>query len=102
MIPRPLVPIWTRPNRLGSRVTTKPKLKLPGVHVRRYSARSAPCVNILLVEDSQDDCDLALRALRRERLVNNIFIVRDGEEALSFLFCAGAYADRTFDQPPKL
>ena len=59
-------------------------------------------VDILLVEDNQDDCELALRALRRERLVNNIFIVRDGEQALSFLFCAGAYADRTFDQPPKL
>ena len=59
-------------------------------------------VDILLVEDNQDDCDLALRALRRERLVNNIFIVRDGEEALNFLFCSGAYAERTFDQPPKL
>src|ERR1700747_1294381 len=59
-------------------------------------------VDILLVEDNQDDWDRALRALRRERLVNNIFIVRDGEEALNFLFCSGAYADRTFHQPPKL
>lgn len=59
-------------------------------------------VDILLVEDNPDDCELALRALRRERLVNNIFIVRDGEQALSFLFCSGGYADRTFDHPPKL
>jgi CheY-like chemotaxis protein len=59
-------------------------------------------VDILLVEDNQDDCELALRALRREPLANNIFIVRDGEQALNFLFCAGAYADRTFDHPPKL
>ena len=59
-------------------------------------------VDILLVEDNQDDCELALRALRRERLANNIFIVRDGEQALNFLFCSGVYADRTFDHPPKL
>ncbi len=39
-------------------------------------------VDILLVEDSQDDMDLALHALRRENLANNIFVVRDGEQAL--------------------
>ncbi len=44
-------------------------------------------VDILLVEDSQDDMDLALHALRRENLANNIFVVRDGEQALDFLFC---------------
>jgi CheY-like chemotaxis protein len=59
-------------------------------------------VDILLVEDSQEDCELALRALRRERLANNIFIVRDGEQALNFLFCTGAYADRAPEDPPKL
>ena len=59
-------------------------------------------VEILLVEDNPDDCELALRALRRERLVNNIFIVRDGEQALQFLFCSGVHADRSFDHPPKL
>src|SRR5438876_8343878 len=41
-------------------------------------------VDILLVEDSQDDMDLALHALRRENLANNIFVVRDGEQALDF------------------
>ena len=59
-------------------------------------------VEILLVEDSQDDIDLTLHALRRERLANNIFVVRDGEEALDFLFCSGEYTDRSFDRPPKL
>jgi two-component system response regulator len=58
--------------------------------------------DILLVEDSQDDADLAIHALRRENLANNIFIVRDGEEALDFLFCRGAFAERSFDVPPKL
>jgi two-component system, response regulator len=59
-------------------------------------------VDILLVEDSQDDVDLALHALRQGKLVNSIFVVRDGEEALDFLFCRGAYAERSFDHPPKL
>jgi two-component system response regulator len=59
-------------------------------------------VDILLVEDNQDDMDLALHALRREKLANSIFVVRDGEEALDFLFCRGQFADRGFDHPPKL
>jgi two-component system, response regulator len=59
-------------------------------------------VDILLVEDNQDDCDLALRVLRRERLVNNVFVVRDGEQALNFLFCSGPYAERRFEDIPKL
>ena len=59
-------------------------------------------VDILLVEDSQDDADLALHALRREKLANRLYHVRDGEEALEFLFCSGAFAHRSFDHPPKL
>src|ERR1700731_2534586 len=59
-------------------------------------------LNILLVEDNQDDMDLALHALRREKLANLIFVARDGEEALDFLFCRGAFAQRSFDHPPKL
>jgi two-component system response regulator len=59
-------------------------------------------LDILLVEDNQDDMDLALHALRREKLANLIFVARDGEEALDFLFCRGAFAQRLFDQPPKL
>jgi CheY-like chemotaxis protein len=59
-------------------------------------------LDILLAEDSQDDVDLALHTLRREKLANNIFVARDGEEALDFLFCRGAFTHRSFDQPPKL
>lgn len=58
--------------------------------------------DILLVEDSPDDAELALHALRREHLANNIFVVRDGEEALDFIFCRGPFAERSFEQPPKL
>jgi CheY-like chemotaxis protein len=59
-------------------------------------------IDILLVEDNPDDMELALHALRRENLANKIFVVRDGEEALDFLFCREAYAHRSMDQPPKL
>jgi two-component system, response regulator len=59
-------------------------------------------VDILLVEDNRDDMDLALHALRRERLANSIFVARDGEEALDFLFCRGAFKERSFEHPPKL
>ena len=58
--------------------------------------------DILLVEDSGDDAELAIHALRREHLANNIFIARDGEEALDFLFCRGPYSARSFERPPKL
>jgi two-component system, response regulator len=59
-------------------------------------------LDILLVEDNQDDVDLALHALRREKLANNILVVRDGEEALDCLFCRGDFQHRSFDHPPKL
>jgi two-component system response regulator len=59
-------------------------------------------LDILLVEDNQDDMDLALHALKRENLANHIFVARDGEEALDFLFCRGTFAGRSFDHPPKL
>jgi CheY-like chemotaxis protein len=59
-------------------------------------------VDILLVEDDPNDRDLALHALRRENLANKIFVARDGEEALDFLFCRGAFAQRSIDHPPKI
>jgi CheY-like chemotaxis protein len=59
-------------------------------------------LDILLVEDNQNDMDLALHALRREKLANNIYIARDGEEALDFIFCRGAFTHRSFERPPKL
>jgi two-component system response regulator len=59
-------------------------------------------LDILLVEDNQDDMDLALHALQRAKVANRIFVVRDGEEALDFLFCRGEYEERSFVHPPKL
>jgi len=59
-------------------------------------------IEILLVEDNEDDVELTLHALRHEHLANNIQVVRDGEEALDFLFCTGPYSNRSFEEPPRL
>jgi len=59
-------------------------------------------VEILLVEDNSSDAELALHALRKSKLANQIHLVRDGEEALDFLFCRGAFSSRTFDHAPRL
>lgn len=48
-------------------------------------------VDILLVEDNPDDEFLAMRAFKKHRITNKIHVVRDGEEALDFLFCRGQY-----------
>lgn len=51
-------------------------------------------VDVLLVEDSSNDAELIFRALSNLRLVNKIFLVKDGEEALEFIFRTGRYAER--------
>ena len=57
---------------------------------------------ILLVEDNPDDEALTLRALKKNNIENNIFVVRDGVQALDFLFCTNAYADRDPHDLPQL
>jgi CheY-like chemotaxis protein len=57
---------------------------------------------ILLVEDSRDDLDMTLRALRRANMANHIQIARDGAEALDFIFCEGAHVTRKIENMPKL
>ena len=59
-------------------------------------------VTILLVEDNADDEILTLRALRENNIENEVFVVRDGEEALDFLFCRNAYAKRDPHDLPGL
>ena len=59
-------------------------------------------IDILLVEDDAADIELTQRAFKADGLANHIEVVRDGDEALDFLFCRGAYAYRCFDKPPRL
>ncbi len=49
-------------------------------------------VNILLVEDNSDHAELTLRALKDGNMLNGVFWVKDGAEALEFLFHSGRYA----------
>lgn len=59
-------------------------------------------VEILLVEDNPADAELTQRALRRNRVRNDIHWVQDGAEALDFLFSEGAYASRAGMAAPRL
>ena len=57
---------------------------------------------ILLVEDNPDDADLTLRALRKRRVADRIAWVKDGAEALDFLFAQGVHSGRASAPPPAL
>lgn len=59
-------------------------------------------VEILLVEDTEADAELAIRALRKRGLANHLVWVKDGAEALDFLFCNGEYAQRSVESQPKV
>ena len=54
---------------------------------------------ILLVEDNPDDEILAVRVLTQEKVINHTMVVRDGQEALDYLFYEGAFSDRTLGNP---
>jgi Response regulator containing a CheY-like receiver domain and a GGDEF domain len=59
-------------------------------------------IEILLVEDDPLDMEMTLRALRSEQVNNRILVVRDGEEALDFLFSRGAYKGAVRERQPGL
>lgn len=61
-----------------------------------------PTMTILLVEDNPDDVDLTLRALKKNNITNDVAVVRDGAEALEYLFTEGQYAGREPDDAPML
>lgn len=59
-------------------------------------------IEILFVEDSIDDALLTIRALEKSGFTNKLFHVKDGAEALDFLYCRGPYAKRECKGKPKL
>ncbi len=59
-------------------------------------------VEILLVEDNPRDAELTMRALKKHSLANHLVHVRDGHEALEWLFATGQYADRDINASPKV
>jgi len=60
---------------------------------------SESLVDILLVEDNPSDAELALRSLKKHNVTNRIIWVKDGEEALDFLFHRGTYAESDLSLP---
>lgn len=59
-------------------------------------------VDILLVEDNPQDAEMAIRALKKNNLANHLIHVKDGEEALDFIFARGAFSDRKGKSNPKV
>lgn len=57
---------------------------------------------VLLVEDNQEDAVLTLRALKKNNVENKVYVVRDGPEALDFLFCNNKFARRDPEDMPQL
>lgn len=59
-------------------------------------------IEILLVEDNMYDAELTIRAFKKINLANNLHHVKDGEEALDFLFARGMYAGKQTASKPKV
>ncbi|MEO6220044.1 MAG: response regulator [Ginsengibacter sp.] len=59
-------------------------------------------IEIVLVEDNPDDAELTIRALKKGNISNKLIHLKDGAEALEFLFCTGQYADRSNSIKPKI
>lgn len=57
---------------------------------------------ILLIEDNEDDVELTKRAFHKQKIVNSMVIVTDGEEAIDFLHCKGKFIDRDIYQIPTV
>lgn len=57
---------------------------------------------MLVVEDNPDHLELTLATLEQSELAHHIVVARDGQEALDYLFCKGAFCDRNPDEQPEL
>ncbi|MDP4285315.1 MAG: response regulator [Bacteroidota bacterium] len=59
-------------------------------------------INILLVEDNEYDAEMTIRTLKKNSLDNNLLHLRNGAEALDFIFAKGAYSERHIENTPKV
>ena len=59
-------------------------------------------IEILLVEDNPNDVELTLRALKKNNLTNRVHVVKDGAEALEYIFANGPYAYRKIEDHPRV
>ena len=58
-------------------------------------------VQILLVEDNETDAELCIHALKKENLANDLIWLKDGAEALDFIYCRGMYSERNLGDNPN-
>jgi len=65
-------------------------------------ANSDGRVDILMVEDNANDEALTLHELAKYQLTNRVQVVRDGQEALEYIFCTGRYATRDIKDQPNV
>lgn len=80
------------------------------LHCQKYSYRidkkqimkELEEVEILIVEDNENDAEMALRALKKNNLTNHVLVVPDGEEALDFIFARGKYEYRKDYKRPRM
>lgn len=59
-------------------------------------------IEILLIEDNPNDAELTIRALKEKNLANKLVHLKDGAEALEYIFATGVYSNRIVDDSPKL
>jgi CheY-like chemotaxis protein len=79
------------------------KLSVSGLFGRAINGRGfRDVVEILLVEDDPQDVKLTMRAFEKAQITNPVHVVRDGVEALDFLFATGSYANRGIDDQPQV
>ncbi len=67
-----------------------------------HTETNAGPVEVLLVEDNPNDVELTLHAFKKHNLANRVRVVRDGAEALEFIFGTGAYVGRSLNDGPKV
>jgi CheY-like chemotaxis protein len=59
-------------------------------------------IEILLIEDSKEDAEMTLRAIKKINVINNVKVITDGEEAINFIYGKGEYEGRNLPINPKL
>jgi two-component system response regulator len=59
-------------------------------------------VEILLIDDNMNDAELMIRALKKNNMSSKLIHLKDGVEALDFVFCKGSFAERNFNNRPKV
>ena len=69
---------------------------------RKEKRMNNSIVEILLIEDNEHDAEMTIRALKKNRITNGVVHLKDGAQALDFLFGNGEFAGRNVNEKPKV